>query len=134
MKITVKERLIEFIEQENMSQRAFCLSIGKSPTFVSSMRKSTSSDEIYNISVRYPNLNIEWLLTGEGSMLRDFSQKNEINSEKSSIVGSNISGNGNTVNASTDVGKLIDEMGEQRKAYITQIDRLLNIIEQTINK
>lgn len=69
METTVKQRLLDFIYYLRISQAEFCDKIGASHAYVTSMRKSISSDKLSAISVQYPELNIEWLLTGKGEML-----------------------------------------------------------------
>lgn len=69
--MSVKERLREFIKYKKLSERAFCLSIGVSTAFVSSMRQSIQPDKIKSIALQYPDLNTGWLLTGEGEMIKD---------------------------------------------------------------
>ena len=68
--MSVKERLIEFIKYKELSNSEFGRSIGVSAAFVSSMVKSIQPDKIERITLKYPELNIEWLLTGEGKMLK----------------------------------------------------------------
>ena len=68
---TVKERLIEFIGSQGLTKSDFCKSINVSPAFVSNIAKSIQPDKVERIKVAYPNLNTGWLLTGEGSMLKD---------------------------------------------------------------
>jgi hypothetical protein len=69
METTVKQRLLDFIYYLRISQAEFCDKIGASHAYVTSMRKSISSDKLSAISAQYPELNIEWLLTGKGEML-----------------------------------------------------------------
>jgi transcriptional regulator with XRE-family HTH domain len=69
--MSVKERLKEFVRYRGFSERYFCRSIGVSESFVSAMRKSLQPDKIHNISKLYPELNMTWVLTGEGNMLFD---------------------------------------------------------------
>ena len=68
-KSTVKERLKEFIRYKNISQRSFLLQCGLSEGFISSMRVSLQPDKVDNIAIRFPELNIAWLMTGIGEML-----------------------------------------------------------------
>lgn len=68
--MSVKERLREFIRYKRLSNSEFCRSIEVSTAFVSSMVKSIQPDKIERITLKYPELNIEWLLTGEGTMLK----------------------------------------------------------------
>ncbi len=68
--MSVKERLKAFIRYRGVGERQFCRTIGVSESFVSAMRKSLQPDKISNIIHQYPELNIYWLLTGEGSMIQ----------------------------------------------------------------
>lgn len=68
MENSVKERLKLFLREYNISGVDFCESIGVSSGFISGMRKSIQPDKLINIMKSYPELNIEWLLTGEGEM------------------------------------------------------------------
>lgn len=68
--MTVKERIREFIKFKGISERQFCLKIGVSSTYVSSMRISLQPDKLLKIAQAYPELNTTWLITGEGEMLR----------------------------------------------------------------
>lgn len=66
------DRLFTFIEYCNLSARQFDLSIGASNGYSLRMRKnkaSIGSDVIENIVKVYPQLNLVWLITGEGTML-----------------------------------------------------------------
>lgn len=65
----VKSRLIEFIDYKGMSRRSFSLGIGASSSFVNSISKSIGTEYIDRIKEKFPELNISWLLTGEGDML-----------------------------------------------------------------
>ncbi len=67
--MTVKERLIQFIEYKKVSAREFCRRCGVSSSFVSNIGKSISGSYIDKISKQFPDLNLSWLLFGEGNML-----------------------------------------------------------------
>ncbi len=67
------DRLMQFITHAGLSARQFDLSIGASNGYTLRMKKnnaSVGSDVIENILRVYPQLNVIWLLTGEGSMLK----------------------------------------------------------------
>ena len=67
------DRLMQFIQHAGLSARQFDLSIGASNGYTLRMKKnnaSVGSDVIENILRVYPQLNVVWLLTGEGSMLK----------------------------------------------------------------
>lgn len=72
------DRLIEFIEYAGLSARQFDLSIGAANGYTLRMKKnhaSIGSDVIENILKKYPQLNVVWLITGEGEMLKNTSKK-----------------------------------------------------------
>ena len=69
---------MQFIKYSGLSARQFDLSIGASNGYTLRMSKnkaSIGSDVIENILRVYPDLNVVWLLTGEGPMLK--SQREE---------------------------------------------------------
>lgn len=78
--MSVKERLIKFIEFKKLSKSEFCRSISVSTGFVSSMVTSIQPDKIERITLKFPELNIGWLLTGTGQML--INQQDEKNQEE----------------------------------------------------
>ena len=71
MKSTVKERLIAFINYLGMSKNSFENACGLSTRYVSNISASVSPGKLKQISLKFPELNVEWLLTGQGDMLRE---------------------------------------------------------------
>lgn len=69
METTVKQRLLDFIYYLRITQTEFCNRLGVSSAYVTSIRKSIAPEKLSAISAQYPELNIEWLLTGKGEML-----------------------------------------------------------------
>lgn len=68
------DRLMQFIRFAGLSARQFDLSIGASNGYTLRMQKnnaSIGSDVIENILKAYPQLNVVWLITGEGEMLKE---------------------------------------------------------------
>lgn len=72
--MTIKERLKFFVKYTKMSERHFCITLNLSPGYINSMSKSIQPDKLNSISARFPELNIGWLMTGEGEMLKNESQ------------------------------------------------------------
>ncbi len=74
----------------------------------------------------YPPLNVGWLETGEGSML-----KSAVSQATHGDNSPNINGNGNSVeNTSTALNKALDEISELRKMNAEQFDRLMTVIDR----
>lgn len=84
---TVKERLTKYLEVKKISKSEFGRVVGVSSAYVSSITRTISPAVLKTIGLNYPDLNIEWLLTGEGQMLKP-------QGANSVSVGS-VSGNGN---------------------------------------
>lgn len=89
MKSTVKERLEFFLKSKKISNSEFGRRVGACASYVASIRKSISPDKIEGIAENWPDLNIEWLLTGEGEMLKTQSTH--------TVVTGDVSGNGNQI-------------------------------------
>mgnify|MGYP002587092351 FL=1 len=69
METSVKDRLKQFIDTLNISEREFCRRIGVSSSYVMSIKKSIQPDKMQAISIHFPELNPLWLLLGQGEML-----------------------------------------------------------------
>lgn len=68
--MSVKERLIEYLKFKGISKTDFGRSIGVSSAYVTSIRKSIDPEKIQSIALKYPDLNMEWLIAGQGEMLK----------------------------------------------------------------
>lgn len=64
----IKERIQLLIKGLNISGRAFSLSIGQSDSWSRTIGKTIGADVIGNILLRYPEVNVHWLITGNGDM------------------------------------------------------------------
>ena len=68
--MTVKDRIKAYCKAEKMTVSAFEDSIGASNGYVNAISKSIGIDKLNTIVEKFSNLNIEWLLTGRGEMLK----------------------------------------------------------------
>ena len=140
---TVKERIRLYIGHLGISERQFCLSIGVSPAYVGNISRSISQEKMLRISKQYPELNIGWLATGEGAMLRNNQTVGGNNS--GIVIGGDFKNNSNNTidnrqyySDSPDVLKaqidLLDERIKEKDAQIkekdAQIRKLLEIMEK----
>jgi transcriptional regulator with XRE-family HTH domain len=128
--MSVKERIKKFIKYKEITERAFCTSIGVSFSYVNSIRKSIQPDKMKIITEIYPELNPIWLITGDGDMLTG--NINNVSGRGNTAV----AGNGNRV-TNNDIAGLI----ELQKGYQTmikekdeQINRLISVIEKLSEK
>lgn len=77
--MTVKERIKIVIKHYNLTVSAFEKSLNASNGYVNSISKSIGLDKITLILEKYSDLNIEWLLSGKGEMLKS-RQKSDLDS------------------------------------------------------
>ncbi len=86
----IKSRIIEFIEELKLEKNSFYKSVGiASSNFRGKSRQSEIGGEILlKIANQFPQLSIEWLVTGKGNMwkqkpkLQTFSEINQKNTDK----------------------------------------------------
>ena len=66
----IKDRIIEFCKRKGLSVRQFEIQCNMSNGYVSSMRKGFGAEKLENVLKAFPDLNRDWLVYGEGEMLR----------------------------------------------------------------
>lgn len=69
----IKERLVTFLEHLKIGQKKFEVAAGLSNGFVNNIGNGISTISTNKIRSAYPELNIDWLLTGEGDMFNTVS-------------------------------------------------------------
>lgn len=106
----VKERLMKFIAHKGLTNSDFERISGLSNSYVSKIRTSVGKLGSMNIQRAFPELNMNWLLTGEGEML-----KSGVTQTANGDNNMQIAGDGNLINAPSTVDKVLEEFAEQRK-------------------
>lgn len=74
---SIKERLAHFLEEEKISVSDFCKSIGMYQAAYLEMKGGIPESKLKNIMAKYPQLSIEWLMTGEGKMIKTIDVQSE---------------------------------------------------------
>lgn len=67
----MKDRIIQIMKMENMTQLEFAKALEVSPSSLSNIfngRTNPTSNHVNAIHKRFPSININWLMFGEGSM------------------------------------------------------------------
>lgn len=77
--MSVKERLIQFVKSQGLTIQKFEARCGLSNGYVSSMRKGVGTQKLDIILSEFPDLNREWLLYGEGEMLKTADDESLVN-------------------------------------------------------
>jgi len=73
---TTKDRLLLFLKELEMGQKKFETMVGLSNGYVNKLKASPSVEVLRKIVGAFPQLNSDWLMTGEGEMLRPIIQQN----------------------------------------------------------
>lgn len=69
--MTVRDRIKAFCKAENIAVSTFEKSIGASNGYVNNISRSIGIDYLNTLVEKYSKLNLEWLLTGKGTMYRN---------------------------------------------------------------
>ena len=127
---SVKDRTLEFIRFKGISVKSFEQKCNMSNGYVASIRKGLGGEKLENILRAFPELNREWLLFGEGEMLKG---NNNVIQYGSNV---NTTGDNNHIEQSALLDKALGEISELRKALVDalqvnqrQAERLLDILQ-----
>ena len=74
----MKERLIQFITYLKISHLKFETNVGFSRGFVANFSGNITVKSLLKIEVCYPELDILWLITGRGKMLKNGNNDNKV--------------------------------------------------------
>ena len=73
----MNRRLLQFLQAENITQTQFADTLSVARGSVSNIlagRNKPGYDFLESLILHYPNLNLEWLLSGKGKMYHDASE------------------------------------------------------------
>ncbi len=86
MELTINERIKKFCEYKRIAVSTFEKMSDLSNGYVKSIKKSLGTEKLDNVLNAFPELNREWLLYGEGEMLKSEVVSEENNVEDAVIV------------------------------------------------
>lgn len=138
---TVKDRIITYIKYIGISQKRFEETVGVSNGYVNNVKASPSSTVLQKIFSACPDLNKDWLLTGEGPMLTS-DLSGSVSQRSSGDNSPYVNGSGNVVGspygpAFEDVtAALLQAVGtiEQQTHIITTLTDLVRDLQQQIKE
>lgn len=126
---TVKDRTIEFVKNKGITMKTFEQKCNLSTGYVTSMRKGFGSEKLNNVLTAFPELNRDWLLYGEGEMLKGSASQTS-NDDRLHNANCNLS------DAAALLDKALNEIAAMRQALTDALaenqrntERLLSIIE-----
>ncbi len=86
MNQTTKDRLLLFIKELGIGQGKFETSVGLSNGYVNKLKSSPSVEKLKMIVGAFPELNPNWLMTGEGEMLNKNVLEHSHSKEKNNTI------------------------------------------------
>lgn len=134
--MSAKERLKEFLSYKKIGRNRFEDQIGVSTGYVSSKSMTITSDVIEKTKRMFPDLNLDWLIIGEGEMTTPVGV--HVGNIKNSTAVVNY-GDGNEIanNRTSPTEELLQlqrEYLDMLKKKDEQIDRLTGVIEKLMGK
>ena len=122
MNMSTKERLKKYVKSQGLTISAFEKAINVSNGYINSISKGIGGENLMAIIEKSPNLNINWLLTGEGEMLKGG-------------ISQTISGDNNTMSGNdTYIGNNDKETIKELKERLSEAERKLEEKDQQISK
>lgn len=123
----LRQRVLEYCKRKNIAVSRFEKECNLANGYFNQVKKRPSLDKIESISKAFPDLNTDWLLTGEGEMLRQ-------NIQQAGDNATQVQGTNNHVSSPRVLEMAMTEIAEQRKLVAKsqeQIDRLITLLERT---
>ncbi|MFR3055176.1 hypothetical protein [Phocaeicola plebeius] len=130
----IRERLRKFIDYKGISRYKFYKDLGLSNGFLDK-EGNIGSDKCEKIIYQYPDLNIIWLITGEGDMLYNSTKNHNVNQ---SIIGNNnistgygsIEVSGEKLEEKLILSQQLEEKNNQIKDLLIEQKKLQNTISK----
>ena len=129
---TIKERIFYFLENQGIKKEEFYRKVGIARANFSGTGKNSElgGDKIVKILNIYSKMDANWLLTGNGEMIKN----NEKETIQQPIIGNNNQKNGFDINANNSLSELKDLINII-KQQITNKDQVIdNLFEQIKQK
>ena len=121
----IKQRILFFVEKLGISKRDFYAKIGVSRGTLES-KTGITEDVITKFYTAYPNINIEWLMTGNGDMYLETNNFATMQEKEQKIDENNVSAElSQSANDQQLIAKLLEQAEEigRLKERIAQLER-----------
>lgn len=131
--ISIKDRIKLFQERSKITIAEIERACGMSK---SSFAKSSTmnSEAVANLLVSYPDLSAEWLMRGEGEMIKLPQATNVNNFDLSNHHNTNASGVNSSVQTNDSNKELIELLKQQNDSQAAQIATLTKLVETLAKK
>lgn len=135
---SIKDRIIKFIRYRGLRVKQFENICGLSNGYINSMRKGFGREKLETVLSMFPELNRDWIVYGEGDMIKP-------NTQSSTIISGTGNINNNSINspiensvfhccneehASAEIEKLKKQVDELREKCNILRDQNKNLIDE----
>ena len=124
----MKERILQFIEYKRLSKNKFYKETGLSNGILDK-QGGISSDSLEKIYCVYPEINLDWLLTGKGEMLKKEGLVQQAHNNISSTITQH-----QTIHAPEDYETLKKENQRLTQENSGLKDKIIQLMEEKIKK
>lgn len=124
----MKERILQFIEYKRLSKNKFYKETGLSNGILDK-QGGISSDSLEKIYCVYPEINLDWLLTGKGEMLKKEGLVQQAHNNISSTITQH-----QTIYAPEDYETLKQENKRLTQENSGLKDKIIQLMEEKIKK
>ncbi len=121
----IKSRISEYCKHKNIAISRFEKNAGLSNGYFNQVKKRPSLDKIRGIIEAFPDLNTDWLLTGEGEMLKGSTVQTTYGDNSP-----NINGNDNSVTIGETA--VLKERVKALEAVLAEKERLIKLYEKIL--
>lgn len=131
----MKERLFEFIDYLGIPVSRFEKSCGFCNGYIRSIKDGISADKFHSLTKVYPQLNPEWLITGEGNMILPFGGANvDVDMSSGKHVQSPHTEISGDAAAAAAMQAKIEALEEKVKSLEADKVKLMNLLDKCIGK
>lgn len=129
--MTTKDRALRFITYKGLSIKKFEEMCGLSNGYLNSMKSGFGNGKLAQVLTAFPELNRDWLVYGEGDMLKSDVSQSAKGDNTIQVSGNNVDmRNINQSKGNTDDAKRVKEL-EERVAELTKDkERLQNLVDK----
>lgn len=124
----MKERILQFIEYKRLSKNKFYKETGLSNGILDK-QGGISSDSLEKIYYVYPEINLDWLLTGKGEMLKKEGVVQQAHNNISSTITQH-----QTIHAPEDYETLKQENKRLTQENSGLKDKIIQLMEEKMSK
>lgn len=133
--MTTKDRTLRFITSKGLSVKKFEEMCGLSNGYINSMKSGFGSTKLPQVLAAFPELNRDWLVYGEGEMLKSNIEQSSNGDNTIQVSGNNVDmRNINQSKSSHDDVRRIKELEDRIEELLEDKKRLQGVIDKLLEK